>query len=156
MHLEVDTYACGHVKSEENTTYSAAKGKRYPRCLTCNNARSRERQEKKRRANGVMTVEEARMAKKSKTASTDHLKLPPAAIKAEHILHLAYEDARGNCDDRPEAWIDYDEDNPPQRSVARAMCADCPLFQQCGEYAAKIKPAIGVWAGKIYQDGKVV
>jgi len=31
--------------------------------------------------------------------------------------------------------------------AAKAICADCPVRQVCLEYALRIRPAHGVWAG---------
>jgi len=154
-----DTFRCGHEKTKENS-YITSDG--YSRCLI--HYREAQRNQKAKRDKSVEAerkrISRAKKAGKpisvTKKDPVAHLKLPGVAVEAEYALHQAYDVARGNCDEKPAAWIDYPEDAPPQRSVARAMCADCPLFNECGEFAKATKPYIGVWAGQIYQDGKVV
>lgn len=89
-------------------------------------------------------------------AATDHLKLPIRAVKAESELHLAMEENRAKCEGREAEWIDYPEEAAPNRSVARAMCEGCPLLRECGIFADASKPAVGVWAGSVYVDGKAI
>lgn len=58
------------------------------------------------------------------------------------------------CAANPDRWINYDDpDNiyeEPTDEEAQLMCADCPLFQLCSDYAKVARPAFGVWAGNVY------
>lgn len=51
-------------------------------------------------------------------------------------------------------YTDYEDDEAPSKVQAALMCAGCPLFDQCGEFALKIRPTHGVWAGKVWVYGK--
>ena len=35
-------------------------------------------------------------------------------------------------------------------SPALKICAGCPVLAECSDYAKKIKPSDGIWAGKNY------
>lgn len=61
------------------------------------------------------------------------------------------------ADPRP-AFADDNEGRPPMptRSQAKAMCAGCPLLEQCGTYARLEKPDFGIHGGERYLGGKVV
>lgn len=45
----------------------------------------------------------------------------------------------GSC-----AWI---SDHPRLQAEAARKCLDCPLIQQCGDYASEHKEQAGVWGG---------
>lgn len=35
---------------------------------------------------------------------------------------------------------------------AKAVCAGCPVLEQCRAYTARVRPTYGVWAGEFFQD----
>lgn len=46
----------------------------------------------------------------------------------------------------PELWFaSHDEDYLPR--VAKKFCGECPVRQQCLEYALKVNEQYGVWGG---------
>lgn len=48
---------------------------------------------------------------------------------------------RASCRDHdPDIWFTDEE-------TAKTICADCPVQQQCGEFALKIGAQHGIWAG---------
>lgn len=167
MPLTSETFSCGHEKTPENTGTTPDGKARYAVCITCRRERDRLRKaspEYKARKNELLRVKryekagrEVPVTKRTRAAAnaaTDHLKLPIRAIKAESELHLAMEEDRAKCEDRSAEWIDFEE--PPNRSVARAMCEGCPLLRECGIFADESKPAWGVWGGSVYVDGKAI
>lgn len=51
------------------------------------------------------------------------------------------------CSDRPDEYVDYDEDSIPSEEEAAAMCAPCPLRDLCLDNARRTQPGWGVWGG---------
>ncbi|WUI00945.1 WhiB family transcriptional regulator [Spirillospora sp. NBC_00431] len=61
---------------------------------------------------------------------------------------------RGDCRHDPDLHLGPDafEDETPtdrqaRQDVAREVCEDCPVWALCLDYALRIRPAWGVWAG---------
>lgn len=86
----------------------------------------------------------------------NYLKLGKRAQRAWEPLEKAFDSSQGVCYKNPDSWIDYDEDKAPSPNRAYQMCKDCPLLVECGRFASAYKPAVGVWAGEVWKDGKVV
>ena len=99
--------------------------------------------------------------KKSVKHSKELDYLLPKANTQEALIALAdavdednaKESPERNCYRRDQEFMGFD--NPknlvkvPNRFEARVMCADCPLFDLCNDYAEKARP-FGVWGGKVY------
>ena len=55
------------------------------------------------------------------------------------------------CEKNPELWFPEDFDDPEMRHqatvVAKGICHDCPIRQQCFEYALETDQRHGVWGG---------
>jgi len=83
-----------------------------------------------------------------------YLKLNPEQSKASDSLNFASDKTRPKCDDEPEAYIDYDERTPPTAVEAAIMCGGCKVMAQCNAFAMTLKPSTGVWAGRVWLDGK--
>ncbi|WP_289007941.1 WhiB family transcriptional regulator [uncultured Thermomonospora sp.] len=48
----------------------------------------------------------------------------------------------------PDAFTDEsDEDRAVREEVAMQVCASCPVRLECFEYALRIEPEHGIWAG---------
>lgn len=56
------------------------------------------------------------------------------------------------CLNKPEKWVDYDEDNPPDRWEANKMCFGCPLRALCKQVARETGVTYGVWGGEVYSE----
>lgn len=60
--------------------------------------------------------------------------------------------ARPPCASNPELW--FAEGNTREAKAAREqaiqICKHCPMLAACTTYAADVKPAFGVWAGRFY------
>ncbi|KAB2380657.1 WhiB family transcriptional regulator [Actinomadura montaniterrae] len=73
--------------------------------------------------------------------------LPLADLLTELATH-------GDCRHDPDLHMGPDafEDEPPadrraRQDVAREVCESCPVWDLCLDYAMRIPPAHGVWAG---------
>ena len=47
----------------------------------------------------------------------------------------------------PELWFASQEDDYVLPRVAKKFCGECPVRQQCLEYALKVNEQYGVWGG---------
>jgi len=47
----------------------------------------------------------------------------------------------------PELWFASNEDEHTMPRVAKKFCEECPVRQQCLEYALKVNEQYGVWGG---------
>lgn len=56
------------------------------------------------------------------------------------------------CEMDPERWFAERSTSVGMRLVesAVAACRCCPALDACGEYAGKVRPKFGVWAGRYY------
>jgi hypothetical protein len=70
--------------------------------------------------------------------ATEYLKLAKAIQDAPYAPPCMVTD--------PELWYpSHDEDYTPR--IAKKFCEDCPVRQQCLEYALKVNEQYGVWGG---------
>jgi len=86
----------------------------------------------------------------------NYLLLAKRAERASIALHKKMENTEPNCIDNPGPYVDYPEDNPPTKLQAFFMCQDCPAMVECARFATAYRPAIGVWGGEVYSDGKPI
>ena len=56
------------------------------------------------------------------------------------------------CLNKPEKWVDYDEEHPPSDREAAQMCWGCPLRLECLDYAESAGVTFGVYGGRVF-DG---
>lgn len=61
--------------------------------------------------------------------------------------------ARGLCKDRSDLFTDY-ESPLEDHSEAKGICASCDIFEMCQQWAREVKPAWGIWGGKVWLNGK--
>ncbi|GII91159.1 WhiB family transcriptional regulator [Sinosporangium siamense] len=52
----------------------------------------------------------------------------------------------------PRMAIEHADDRAARESVARQVCATCPLRPTCAAYAMRVRPTSGVWAGMSAAD----
>lgn len=58
--------------------------------------------------------------------------------------------ARAACRSKTKLFFPSVGGNPS--AEVKAVCADCPVFEQCGAYARSLpKPPTGVWAGEMWR-----
>ena len=70
--------------------------------------------------------------------ATEYLKLAKAIQDAPYAPPCMVTD--------PELWFpSHDEDYTPR--MAKKFCGECPVRQQCLEYALKVNEQYGVWGG---------
>lgn len=164
----------GHKRTQENTGVDS-KGRR--KCIDCRRAsdlrkrarmtgderervkeltklRTRERRKREviQRTAGNEIEIMARINENRATLPWNYNK-PKATVQLGE-LNKELESQRSNCFEKPNLFTDYEE--PPQRSVARAMCVSCPVFDLCATWAAAERPAWGIYAGEAWEDGKKV
>lgn len=102
------------------------------------------------------------MAKDESKKPWKYLQIKPEARPAWDRFNMLLEIARNtgegipNCQDNPEPYADYDDDNLPSPEDAYMLCADCPLIAACGTFAELERPAWGVWASDVFVNGEVV
>jgi hypothetical protein len=89
-------------------------------------------------------------------AGLSYLKMGKRAQDASAVLENQFIETRSKCFDKPEKYIDYDEENPPTNDEAYELCNGCPMLVSCGRFANALRPPIGVWAGQRWESGKVV
>ena len=94
----------------------------------------------------------------------------PEAQQAWDTFQEAMEAERTACFERPDEFMDYQDDRyptddpdnvgrkrAPTAAEAAALCEGCPfLGNLCADYAEVAKEPWGVWNGKRYKDGRVV
>ncbi|MFF4240459.1 WhiB family transcriptional regulator [Actinomadura geliboluensis] len=66
---------------------------------------------------------------------------------------------RGECRHDPDLHMGPDafESEPiverlARQDVAREVCEDCPVWALCLDYALRVRPAFGVWAGYLPRE----
>ncbi|WP_113705180.1 WhiB family transcriptional regulator [Nonomuraea lactucae] len=47
----------------------------------------------------------------------------------------------------PRALIETSAEHAAREAVAREVCATCPASEVCAQYARKVRPTFGIWAG---------
>lgn len=72
---------------------------------------------------------------------------------------LVNDGQRGLCEDRADAFTDYEDPKDPVTYEAQVTCSACPLLLLCRERARIEKPAWGVHGGEVWSaenspDGK--
>mgnify|MGYP000103150519 CR=1 FL=1 len=88
--------------------------------------------------------------------SLAYLKLTKRQQIASKPLEMALDSSVPNCQDRSAEFIDYHEDETPTPARAYALCNGCPILVECGRFANTLRPAVGVWAGEVWEGGKVI
>lgn len=88
--------------------------------------------------------------------SLNYLKLTKRQQIAMAPLEEALDSLQPNCKNRSAEFVDYHEDYEPTPERAYEMCRSCPMLVQCGRFANAYRPPVGVWAGQVWRDGKVV
>jgi hypothetical protein len=86
----------------------------------------------------------------------NYLQLNRRAERASDALQKAMLKNKAKCAKNPGPYMDYDENDPPSKSRAYALCVDCPVLVECARFASASKPAIGVWGGEVYQEGTLL
>lgn len=87
------------------------------------------------------------------TLSPGWIEQSPRVQKMFRDLITGAIDKQVPCLNRPEKWVDYEEDNPPDRWEANKMCFGCPIRRQCLEYAKASGASFGVYGGEVF-DGR--
>lgn len=86
----------------------------------------------------------------------NYLKLNKRAQKAWEPLAEAFDRSQAKCYKNPGPYIDYEDEATPLASEAFKLCQGCPMLVECGRFAAAYRPVIGVWAGEVWIEGKVI
>jgi Transcription factor WhiB len=88
----------------------------------------------------------------------------PKAQDELNVFLSALDSGRTKCFGDPR-FTDYDDSRYPEETTgvpaptsaeAEAMCAGCPFFAECDQWSLREKPAWGVYAGRVWRDGKVL
>ena len=88
--------------------------------------------------------------------SLNYLKLTKRQQLAMSPLEDALDSGEPNCKGRSAEFVDYHEDFEPTPEKAYEMCGGCVMLVECGRFANAYRPPVGVWAGQVWRDGKVV
>jgi hypothetical protein len=67
---------------------------------------------------------------------------PPALFFGEHVCTQECEDAKWGCPD-----VRREEGRFARVRLAKTICGECPVQQQCLDYALDNREAFGVWGG---------
>ena len=152
------------------------------RCKTCDNARKqryyeankdnkefiakaresrRNSQNKKRDEKRLERYERILEVEVTKTSGSTYSGLKYLGFnKREQMawepLQKKFDETSSFCYESPRDYMDYDSDFPPSKSRAFELCNGCPMLVECGRFASASKPVIGVWAGEVWKDGKVM
>lgn len=86
----------------------------------------------------------------------NYIRLGKRAERASAALHKKLDTQEPLCVDDPSAYVDYPEDDPPTAMEAYLMCQGCPVLLECARFATAYKPAVGVWGGEVYRNGRPV
>lgn len=95
------------------------------------------------------------IGKGKEDAALNYLKLTKRAERMSDALQKGMAKDRARCADNPGPYIDYEEGSEPTKNQAYLMCVGCPVLVQCARFASAYKPAVGVWGGEVYEDGKL-
>ncbi len=88
--------------------------------------------------------------------------LTPAKQRAQYQLNgdaerLQFEQqAVAPCRIDPAPFVDWDEPTEPQVYEAQVACIGCPFLTNCRDRARLERPEHGVWAGEVWDGGKIV
>lgn len=89
-------------------------------------------------------------------AALSYLKLNKRAERASFTLHKKLVNTKPNCANDPRPYVDYNEDLPPSKPEAFLLCRGCSVMVECARFATAYKPAVGIWGGEVYRDGKPI
>jgi len=165
----------GHIIIGDNLTVRATTAGLVNRCVTCNrdavkksyNKRyniSDEDRDKRDRNQSKSALQSARRAadkadelivKGKDDSALTYLKLNKRGERASDALQEAMLKGRAKCAGNPAPYIDYDEELPPTKDQAYAMCEGCPVLVDCARFASAYRPAIGVWGGEVWSNGSL-
>lgn len=84
---------------------------------------------------------------KERSLSMEYLKQSHTAVNAHTELKQAINKKGANCVGKWEIW---DGDDMPTDREAQMLCASCPVFDLCKQYAEASHPAWTILAGKVY------
>lgn len=68
-----------------------------------------------------------------------------ASLTAAEALDAALDEYRPEC--RDVALFTDDAPTPADRAAMAMVCAECPIFPECHDYAEAEQPRAGYWAG---------
>jgi hypothetical protein len=86
----------------------------------------------------------------------NYLQLNKRSERASDSMQNAMGGSKAKCAGKPAAWMDYEDEDTPTKRQAYFMCEGCPLLVQCARFASAYKPAVGVWGGEVYYEGKLL
>jgi hypothetical protein len=112
---------------------SGKKGKKRRRCRECLREKAR-----RQAANALPTVDVPKPYRPNDIGLTQAIRDFEEAQK--HVV--------ANCKDKPQEWMDWEDDAPPSAERARELCSGCPLLQSCANYALASQQTHGVWGGE--------
>lgn len=84
---------------------------------------------------------------KERQLSMEYIKQSHSAAKLNAQLREAAVKEGANCLNKWEIW---DGDEMPSDREAQILCASCPVFDLCQQYAEVAHPAWTILAGKVY------
>lgn len=122
---------------------------------------SRRSEEKKRAEKRLERYEKILAVEVTKSSGSTYTGLKYLGLsKREQMawqpLQEKFNETSSFCYESPRDYMDYDSDFPPSKSRAFELCNGCPMLVECGRFANASKPVIGVWAGEVWRDGKVM
>lgn len=153
----------GHEFTRENTKEKKSGGRE---CRACANDRNRARLNslpddlRKLRRRQAYVRERERIGLPAKKSPLDYLKLTPTQSQARDNFDFAFDRLTAEerltvkCHRNPGPYMDYDERTPPSPEEAFKLCGGCAVFEECDTLARALKPKTGVWAGRVWIDGK--
>jgi len=118
---------------------------------------ARDRREQKNREERYEKILEVEITKGSGTyTGLNYLRMTKGAERVWEPLYNMFEKARSFCYNSPANYIDYKEEDTPSKAHAFELCNGCPMLVECGRFANVYRPVVGVWAGEVWKDGKVM
>ena len=158
----------GHVIDGTNYGERMAFGKMQAFCLRCQREANRRAYAKKHRPQDSSRKERAALQAQQKAAekadrlieegkdesALRYLQLTKRAERAAETLQKELGRQEPNCSENPGPYIDYPEGQEPSTIEAYLLCKDCPVLLECARFANAYRPAVGVWGGEVYIDGK--
>lgn len=88
--------------------------------------------------------------------------LTPAKQRAQYRLNgeaerLQFdEQVSAPCRDNPGPWMDWDSPDEERVFEAQMACNGCAFLEVCRERARLERPEYGVFAGEVWEDGRIV
>lgn len=131
--------------------------KEYQARVRDNRRRSHEKKVEKNRAERYEKILAVEVTKSSGSyTGLRYLNLNKRSQLAWEPLDKKFGEVRSLCYEKPAYYVDYDEETPPSKAEAFKLCNGCPMLVECGRFANAYRPVIGVWAGEVWQEGKVM